>query len=52
MLHQITTKKFFFKLFLTPLRIEAFDVYPSVFEKRKIGLLKIIVGVSPLTRKK
>ena len=29
MLHQITTKRFFFKLFLTPLRIEAFDVFPS-----------------------
>jgi hypothetical protein len=52
MLHQITTKRFFFKLFLTPLLIESFDVYPSVFEKRKIGWLKIIVSVSPCAPKK
>lgn len=52
MLHQITTKKFFFKLFLTPIRIEAFDVFPSAFEDRKIGWLKIIVSVSPCAPKK
>jgi hypothetical protein len=52
MLHQVTTKRFFFKLFLTPLRIEAFDIFPSVFEKRKIGWLKIIVSVSPCPPKK
>jgi hypothetical protein len=52
MLYQITTKRFFFRLFLTPLRIEAFDVLPSVFEKRKIGWLKIIVSVSPCAAKK
>ena len=52
MLHQITTKRFFFTLFLAPLRIEAFGVLPSVFEKRKIGWLKIIVSVSPCAPKK
>ena len=51
MLHQITTKRFFFKLFLTPLRIEAFDILPSTFEDRKIGWLKIIVSVSPCAPK-
>ncbi|OPY78426.1 MAG: HD domain protein [Syntrophorhabdus sp. PtaU1.Bin153] len=52
MLYQITTKKFFFKLFLTPFKIEAFDVFPSIFEDRKIGWLKIIVNVSPCAPKK
>jgi hypothetical protein len=52
MLHQIATKKFFFKLFLTPLKIEAFDVFPSTFEERKVGWLKMIVSVSPCTPKK
>ena len=49
MLYQITTKKFFFKLFLTPLKIESFDIYPSVFEERKVGWLKIVASVSPRT---
>jgi hypothetical protein len=52
MLHQIATKKFFFRLFLTPLKIEAFDVFPSIFEKRKIGWLKMIVSVSQCESKK
>ena len=52
MLHQITTKRFFFKLFLTPLRIEAFGVLPSTFEDRKIGWLRMIVSVSPCAPKK
>ena len=52
MLHQVTTKRFFFKLFLTPFRIEAFGIFPSVFEKRKIGWLKIIVSVSPCAPKR
>lgn len=52
MLYQIATKKFFFKLFLTPLKIEAFDVFPSIFEDRKVGWLKIIVSVSQCAPKK
>lgn len=51
-LYQITTKKFFFKLFLTPLKIEAFDVFPSIFEDRKIGWLKIITSVVPAASNK
>lgn len=52
MLYQITTTKFFFKLFLTPLKIEASDIYPSTFEERKVGWLKIIVSVVPYVPKK
>jgi hypothetical protein len=45
--YRITTGKLCFPQFLTPLKVEAFAAYPSVFEQRKVCWLKIITSVSP-----
>ncbi|MGD0236198.1 MAG: HD domain-containing protein [Syntrophorhabdales bacterium] len=45
--YRIATGKLFFAQFLTPLQVEAFAAYPSVFEQRKVCWLKIITSVSP-----
>ena len=45
--YRITTGRLSFTQFLSPLKVEAFAVYPSVFEQRKVCWLKIITSVSP-----
>ena len=50
--YRIRTDKPSFSQLLTPVKVESFDTYPSVFEQRKVGWLKIILSVSPSTPRK
>jgi hypothetical protein len=45
--YRISTGRLSFGQFLTPLKVEAFTAYPSVFEQRKVCWLKIITSVLP-----
>ena len=48
--YRINTLKFSFCLFLTPIKIEAFNIMPSLLEARKVGWVKIISAVKPSTK--
>lgn len=45
---EVRTQKYHKKMFLVPIKIEAFEVLPHVIEERKEGYLREIEGVVPM----